>query len=144
MIPTATVAAFFASAYVFGLELGMLYGFLRPLRPRHTLLSDGLFLLGLYQRTAVLMFRVCGGELRPACLVALFLGIWTFDRTVGRLLRPLFGRFWKFLSRPGASGVAAEKIFEIRKKYVCIWGKMGYNRTEVYPPCQIHSRRCFQ
>ena len=49
MIPTATVLAFFAWAYVFGLELGLCYGFLRPLRPRHTGAADLLFLLALYR-----------------------------------------------------------------------------------------------
>ena len=99
MIPTATVLAFFAWAYVFGLELGLCYGFLRPLRPRHTGAADLLFLLALYRKAAVLMFGVCGGELRPACLLVLFLGIWSFDRTAGRLLRPLFAGFWKIAGR---------------------------------------------
>ena len=54
MIPTATVLAFFAWAYVFGLELGLCYGFLRPLRPRHTGAADLLFLLALYRKAAVL------------------------------------------------------------------------------------------
>ena len=56
MIPTATVLAFFAWAYIFGLELGLCYGFLRPLRPRHTGAADLLFLLALYRKAAVLMF----------------------------------------------------------------------------------------
>ena len=37
--------------------------------------------------------------------------------------------------------MASEKNFPNRKNYVCIWGKMGYNRTEVYPSRQTHSRR---
>jgi hypothetical protein len=30
----------------------------------------------------------------------------------------------------GVGAAAFEKIFENRKKCVCIWGKMGYNKME--------------
>ena len=53
--------------------------------------------------------------------------------------------FCRILENSGAAeaalGPASEKNFPNRKKYVCIWGKMGYNRTEVYPSRQTHSRR---
>ena len=42
---TPAVAAYrMACALALGAALGLIYGFLRPLRPRHTLLSDGIFL----------------------------------------------------------------------------------------------------
>ena len=42
---TPALAAYrLACALALGAALGLFYGFLRPLRPRHTLLSDGLFL----------------------------------------------------------------------------------------------------
>ena len=34
----------FGISYLIGMGLGLYYGFLRPLRPRHTMLSDLLFL----------------------------------------------------------------------------------------------------
>ena len=125
MIPTATVLAFFAWAYVFGLELGLCYGFLRPLRPRHTGAADLLFLLALYRKAAVLMFGVCGGDLRPACLVVLFLGIWSFDRTAGRLLRPLFAGFWKMAGRLWRLGARPLKKIPKSQKICLHLGKNG-------------------
>ena len=42
---TPAVAAYrMACALALGAALGLVYGFLRPLRPRHTLLSDSVFL----------------------------------------------------------------------------------------------------
>ena len=128
MIPTATVLAFFAWAYVLGLELGLCYGFLRPLRPRHTGAADLLFLLALYRKTAVSAGAVSGDmELRPDRRA-------TVQAPFCRILEN--GR-----AAVAAWGTASEKNFPNRKKYVCIWGKMGYNRTEVYPSHQTHSRR---
>ena len=46
MIPPALAFQRFGIACLLGVGLGVLYGFLRPLRPRHTGLSDALFLLG--------------------------------------------------------------------------------------------------
>ena len=46
MTAPALAAQRFGSACLLGVGLGIWYGFLRPLRPRRTALSDGLFLAG--------------------------------------------------------------------------------------------------
>ena len=81
-----------------GALLGLLYGFLRPLRPRHTGLSDLLFLPGFFYGWLYCGFAICRGDLRLAYTAAMLLGIWITDRTVGRLLRPAFSFIWKVLA----------------------------------------------
>ena len=53
--------------------------------------------------------------------------------------------FWNILAYFGRElwipAVPAEKNFQIRKKYVCIWGKMGYNKMECPGACQAQSWR---
>ena len=47
MTAPGEAAHHFAAAWLIGCLVGIWYEFLRPLRPRFTALSDGLFLLGL-------------------------------------------------------------------------------------------------
>ena len=49
----------FFYAFLTGLSLGFVYGFLRPLRPKYTLLSDFLFLSALLYGWLFLHFRLC-------------------------------------------------------------------------------------
>ena len=48
MTPPELAAGRFLAACLLGAQLGVWYGFLRPLRPRWTALSVSLFLLGLF------------------------------------------------------------------------------------------------
>ena len=89
-----------------GALLGLLYAFLRPLRPRHTGLADSLFLLALGRALLVLAFGVCGGDLRLGCAAGLGLGFCGTEPTLGRALGPIFSGFWK--------KAAAAKAFLIR------------------------------
>ena len=54
-VPLTPVTAAYrmACALALGAALGLLYDFLRPLRPRHTVLADLLIRLGVDEKTAV-------------------------------------------------------------------------------------------
>lgn len=86
-------------ALLLGAGLGIFYGFLRPLRPRHTVLSDLLFLPAMGYAWLYLGFAVCRGDIRLGYCMGLILGgcIWEF--TLGRWLRPVFFGFWHGISR---------------------------------------------
>ena len=131
MTAPALAAARFLSACVLGLGLGLLYDFLRPLRPRYTTLSDLLFLLGTFLAWLVLGFGVCGGDLRLGYCGGLLVGGLAFHWTFGQLLGPVFCFIWKIpeiLLAPG-------KIFLKKNKEFCKFTlfkleKMVYNRME--------------
>lgn len=84
----------FCVAMVLGCGLGIYYGFLRPLRPRLTTLSDLLFLPAAVWAWIYLSFGVCAGDIRMGYTLGLFCGGFIWELTVGRLLRPLFSAFW--------------------------------------------------
>ena len=86
-------------AFVFGCGLGIYYGFLRPLRPRHTHLSDFLFLIGAFWAWLQVGFAVCKGDIRLSESVGMLCGGICWEMTIGRLLRPLFYKFWRFVAR---------------------------------------------
>ena len=135
MTPPALAAARFLQGCLLGIPAGIWYGFLRPLRPRFTALSDLLFLLGFYWCWIYFSFAVCRGDLRLGYAAGLFLGCFGFDRTAGRLLRPLFSLFWKGVFSVSETFTAfIKKIFEKNrensKNFICIWRKMGYNKME--------------
>ena len=89
----------FALSCLLGVGLGIWYGFLRPLRPRRTALSDGLFLAGAAWAWLELGFRICGGDLRLGYAAGLPLGGLLWEVTLGRPLRPLFSGFWMLWGR---------------------------------------------
>ena len=82
-----------------GLVLGMYYGFLRPLRPRHAVVSDVLFLPVLAYGWLYLGFAICRGDLRIGYCLGILLGIVAWELTIGRLLRPVFAGVWRGISR---------------------------------------------
>ena len=57
-------AARFGAACLLGMGLGLVYGFLRPLRPRLTALADSLFVLCMGYGWLVLCFGICQGGIR--------------------------------------------------------------------------------
>ena len=130
MTAPALAAARFAVGCLMGAGLGILYGFLRPLRPRLTWLADTVFVLCTLWAWLVLSFAVCRGEVRPGISAALFLGAFLLDRTLGRLLAPIFRWFWKLLgSLFGVIFLPIRKFFqktgEISKKVFASWKKRG-------------------
>ena len=94
MTPTAA-AGRFGVACLLGAGLGLLYGFLRPLRPRRTTLADGLFLLAAAWSWLYLTFGLCGGDAGVGCTMGLAVGAVAWEAGPGRLLRPLTAGFWK-------------------------------------------------
>ena len=81
-------------ACLIGGVLGLFYGFFRPLRPRHTGAADTLFGLFFCCGWLYWSFGICRGDLHPAGVLGMVLGIWAFDRTVGKPLRGIFEIFW--------------------------------------------------
>ena len=87
----------FLIALGLGSLTGLYYGFLRPLRPRLTTLSDLLFCAGGFYAWLVLAFGVCKADIRPGCSSGLVIGAVATDLTLGRLLRPVFYGFWRLI-----------------------------------------------
>ena len=89
----------FLIACLLGLGLGLVYGFLRPLRRRRPVLADLLFLPVMGYIWLYLGFAVCRGDLRLGYCAGLPTGGIIWEVTVGRLLRPVFDLFWKGIFR---------------------------------------------
>ena len=119
-----------ALACLLGCGGGVLYGFLRFFRPRW--LSDLILGWGIFRLWLQLSFSICDGDLRMGYTLAFLLSIFVFDRTAGKLLRPLFSGFWRLIWRL-LRGVyypfgeifkkirkISKKIFAMRKKWVTI------------------------
>jgi hypothetical protein len=95
MTPPALAAWRFAAACLYGTGLGVIYSFLRPLRPKRTALADGLFLLAFLFAWLELGFRICKGDLRIGYTAGLLTGIFIWELTLGKLMKPVFSGFWK-------------------------------------------------
>lgn len=89
----------FVMALGLGCGLGLYYGFLRPLRPKHTALSDLLFLPALGWAWLYLSFAVCGGDIRLGYTAGLGIGGLLWEWTLGRLLRPIFAALWGIVEK---------------------------------------------
>lgn len=87
------------AAVILGLGLGICYGFLRPLRPRHALLSDLLFLPIAGYAWLYLGFAICRGDIRLGYCMGLLIGGFAWELTLGRWLRPIFFGFWQGIFR---------------------------------------------
>ena len=134
---TSPTQAFYRFVIALGLGclLGVYYGFLRPLRPRLTAISDLLFLPVAGWVWLYLSFAVCRGDLRFGYTLGLIGGVFLWEATIGRLLRPVFAGFWqavgkflafflrpiKFFTKKGAKYLnfllaTAKKRFTIKRK----------------------------
>ena len=92
---TPSVAAWrFFLGLLLGFFPGAWYGFLRPLCRRKKTLGDLLLMAGLLISWVYLAFGVCQGDIRLGNLCSLLLGAFLFDRTIGRILRPVWEVFW--------------------------------------------------
>ena len=98
MTAPALAASRFGLALAVGGGLGLCYGFLRPLGTRLPHLRDLLFVLCAFWAWIYLSFGLCQGDIRVGYTAGLALGAWLWELTIGKWLRPVFSKFWKFLS----------------------------------------------
>lgn len=114
---------------LFGAGLGMVYGFLRPVRPRA--LADVLFLICLGWAGIYLGFGICQGDLRLGYAAGLLVGGVAWDLTMGRLLRPVWQGFWGIFARGmGAIRFLMQKILKKVKKMKNFSLHMKKNRLQ--------------
>ena len=118
MTAPALAAHRFLCCCLLGAALGVYYEFLRPLRPRHTFAADVLFLSGGAWVWLLMSFRVCRGDLRLGYSAGLLAGGIVWDLVFGGLIAP------------GLCSHSRKKFFKICKNFICICGKMGYNKME--------------
>ena len=64
----------FLTACGYGVVLGLLYGILRPLRPKHTTFADGVFVTAAAWAWLKLSFGICQGDIRIGYTAGLFVG----------------------------------------------------------------------
>lgn len=84
----------FLSAALVGAALGCVYGFLRPLRPKHTTLADLLFLFAALYGWLFVQFEICRADIRLVYNLSMIAGGFVWEWTIGRVLRPVFSVFW--------------------------------------------------
>lgn len=118
----------FLWACLLGLALGFFYGFLRPLRTRHSILADLLFFPVLFYVWLYLSFAICRGDIRIGYTAGLFVGAAAWEITVGKWLRPIFHWFWKVISMIFQKFLwPFKKIFQFfcknAKKLFALWKK---------------------
>lgn len=106
-----TAAARSAAALAMGLALGLWYDLLRPLRPRHTLFADSLFLAAAFWAWLELSFRICRGDIRMGFSAAMAAGWAAWQALPGRWIRPCVFRFWGAIYRTAAFIFRPLKIF---------------------------------
>ena len=94
-----TDACRFGWGLLIGAALGIVYGFLRPLRPRHTTFADFLFALAACYGYLLLQFGICQADVRLAYFLAMICGCILWEWSFGRCLRPVFSFFWAILER---------------------------------------------
>lgn len=137
-------AARFLYACLLGGALGLYYGFLRPLRPRHTALSDLLFLPALGWAWLYLGFAICRGDIRLGYCSGLLIGAMVWEWTAGRCLRPVFFWFWAVISKIwGVFSPLPKKIFKKIGKFiknVFAFLKKWFTITE-YPRRKLRKRK---
>ena len=76
MMTPSVAGARTLAALILGAGLGFLYGFLRPLRPKHTWLADSLFVLAALAGWVYLAFGICQGDPRLGQWIAVIAGGW--------------------------------------------------------------------
>ena len=116
MTAPETGAVSFLWACLLGAGLGILYGFLRPLRPKATWLADGFFVAAVLIVWLYLSFGICRGDIRLGCTLGLPAGGLIWELGAGWLLRPIFQAFWKSLGAVlGFIGRPLKKIVILQK-----------------------------
>lgn len=81
-------------ALAVGAFLGLCYDFLRPLRRRHHVPGDLLFVLVAFFAWVWYSFQICRGDIRLGGTVALGLGMILWMGTASMVIRKVFYWFW--------------------------------------------------
>lgn len=95
MTAPATAWVRLAWALGLGMGLGLLYGFLRPLRRKAHWPADLIFIAGAFWAWIYLSFGICRGDIRMGATAAMGLGALTWEMTLGRLLQRPFSMVWQ-------------------------------------------------
>jgi hypothetical protein len=135
MTAPAVAAARFCGAAAVGAGLGLFYGFLRPLRQKSNWFADLIFMIATFFGWVYVGFGICGGDLRLVYLGGMALGGFLWECTAGRLLRPVFSFFWKWVARIFGGLLYPVRFFlkfmgKILKKLFAKWKKwvtIGWN-----------------
>jgi hypothetical protein len=121
MTAPALAADRFLAACLIGMQLGFVYDFLRPLRPKLTAIGDLLFLFALGAGWLYLGFGVCRGDLRFGYTAGLGMGFLFWELTATRLLRRVFACFWRPFQKIFAFFIKnVKKLFATARKKVTI------------------------
>jgi len=124
----------FLLACLVGAGLGIVYGFLRPLRRKHGALGDLLFVAAAFWGWLCWGFGICRGDYPGPGILGLGLGCLAWEVTVGRLLRPVFSGFWKIIDKLFQYSLwPAKKILKIMKilfASVEKWVTIGWNQCQ--------------
>ena len=94
-----TAALRFLTGLVLGCVLGLVYGFLRPVRRGRAVLPDLLFAVIAVWVYLYYGFAVCRGDLRMGYFAAPIVGAIGWDSVFGRWLLPVYGGFWKIIDK---------------------------------------------
>lgn len=113
-----------------GAAVGLGFDMLRPLSRRHSVLADLLFFPVLVSAGVVLSFPICRGNPTGAAILACAVGVFGWNVTAGRVLRPVFFAFWGFVCRIVS---LVKKFLYFFKKPLCKMKKIGYNREDYSP-----------
>lgn len=141
MTPPGLALWRFAVACFYGGLLGVVYSFLRPLRPKRTAFADSLFLLAFFFAWLQLGFQICQGDLRIGYTAGLLIGVFLWELTLGKLLRPVFFGFWTGLARILRWVLYPFQIFFQKMKQI---GKILFASLKKWVTILWNNRRCMR
>ena len=139
MMPPVAAAGQFAAACFLGMVLGVFYGFLALPRRKHPHLTDFFFVTALIIGWIYHSFGICLGDIRLGYLAGLLLGIVAGALSLGKVLQPVFGLFWKIVGFPWRLMKKiskklkkfAKKLLAFGKKWVTIKWNMYRHRKPI-------------
>jgi hypothetical protein len=147
MIPPEIAGSRLGIACLLGMGLGLIYGFLRPVRRKGSIAADTAFIVTLFAVWLYLSFGICDGDLRPGYLLGLTAGCILWDITAGRWLRPVFSGIWNFvfcIFKPFRNGFHKffQKLQLFCKKLFASGKKSGTIEWNMYPHIKQNKGGC--
>ena len=98
MTPPAQAAFRFGAACLVGALLGIVYGFLRPIK--RTWVKDILFVIAAFWAFLYVSFSICRADVRMSYTAGIFIGCAAWEMSFGRWLRGVFAWIWELLRWP--------------------------------------------